>query len=158
MTDWGSFFDWVSRDPGASSEALLALAATLFAPITEAEREHTIRDQCNPWPPTHDQHALWRPIDPATWVLPEGPLPASYLGLLAWSDGCGATNGKREFGFLGTKSLREYMLCYHFPEYMPGSVPFALDGGGIFYVFDMREAARGGRVPSSRGSFRQSRL
>jgi hypothetical protein len=34
-----------------------------------------------------------------------------------------------------------------FPEWMQGAIPFALDGGGVFYVFDMREKAKNGEYP-----------
>jgi hypothetical protein len=32
-------------------------------------------------------------------------------------------------------------LAYHLPEYMPGALPFAFNGGGVFYLFDLREPA-----------------
>jgi hypothetical protein len=39
------------------------------------------------------------------------------------------------------------MLAYHLPEYMPGGLPFAFNGGGTFYLFDMREGAVHGEYP-----------
>ena len=56
-------------------------------------------------------------------------------------------NGDREFGMFDPKSIREYLLSYQLPEYMPGAVPFALDGGGGFYLFDMRAFPIDGEFP-----------
>ena len=67
-------------------------------------------------------------------------LPKTYCDFLRWSNGGWARTGEREFGFFDTYSVREYLESYEFAEYMPGAVPFALDGGGIFYVFDFRNA------------------
>ena len=39
------------------------------------------------------------------------------------------------------------MLRYLFPEYLPGAVPFAFNGGGIFYAFDVRHAPEDGEFP-----------
>lgn len=39
------------------------------------------------------------------------------------------------------------MLAYHLPEYMPGALPIAFNGGGTFYLFDMREPAKKGEYP-----------
>lgn len=38
-------------------------------------------------------------------------------------------------------------MGYDFPQYMPGALPFASDGDGGFYVFDMRHAAIEGEYP-----------
>jgi hypothetical protein len=43
--------------------------------------------------------------------------------------------------------MREYLLAYQFPHYMPGAVPLGLDGGGIFAVFDTRAGLRDGEYP-----------
>ncbi len=39
------------------------------------------------------------------------------------------------------------MLAYHVPEYMPLAVPFAFNGGGTFYMFDMRSPPVNGEYP-----------
>ena len=39
------------------------------------------------------------------------------------------------------------MLAYLFPQFMPGAVPFALNGGGLFYMFDMRNPAADSEYP-----------
>jgi hypothetical protein len=39
------------------------------------------------------------------------------------------------------------LLAYCLPQYMPGALPIAFDGGGTFYLFDMRKAAKQGEYP-----------
>jgi hypothetical protein len=39
------------------------------------------------------------------------------------------------------------MLAYHVPEYVFGAVPFAFNGAGTFYMFDMRRPAVGDEYP-----------
>ena len=39
------------------------------------------------------------------------------------------------------------LLAYHLPQYMPGALPFAFNGAGTFYLFDMRRAAKRGEYP-----------
>ncbi len=39
------------------------------------------------------------------------------------------------------------LLSYEFPEYMEGAVPIAFDGGGTFYLFDMRAEPKDGEYP-----------
>ncbi len=76
-------------------------------------------------------------------MMPNFGLPGSYLSFLRWSNGGNFVKGKREFGFFPAVDsrcgVRAMMLVYHLPEYMPGAVPFAFDGAGSFYLFDMRE-------------------
>ena len=86
--------------------------------------------------------------DPNRWVIPSRPLPKSYLSFLAWSNGGIFIEGDREFAILGAEELREYLLTYELPATMAGSVPFATDGHGGFYLIDMRnEANEGGEHP-----------
>lgn len=66
------------------------------------------------------------------------PLPASYQQFLLGSNGGWGRSGEREFGLFGTEDVVRYAQNYEFAEYMPGALPFALDGGGTFYVFDFR--------------------
>jgi len=40
-----------------------------------------------------------------------------------------------------------HLLAYHVPQYMPGALPFAMDGGGGFYLFDLRADAIDGEYP-----------
>ena len=39
------------------------------------------------------------------------------------------------------------MTGHQLPEYMPGALPIAFNGGGTFYLLDMRGSAVGGEYP-----------
>ena len=133
-----SHLTFTDQQEPISTEDLMFLTNGVFAPITDAEREEIISLQQNPWPTHHPEHATWTPIDPINWRFPSHPIPASYITLLQYADGGLAVNGEREIGFFGAHDIREYLLHYLFPEFMPLAVPFGLNGGGVFYVFDMR--------------------
>jgi hypothetical protein len=68
------------------------------------------------------------------------PLPEPYRQFLLASNGGWGRSGEREFGFFGTEEMASYWHDYEFGEYMPRALPFALNGGGTFYVFDVRNA------------------
>lgn len=74
-------------------------------------------------------------------------LPNSYVDLLAISDGGGITIGEREIAYFEAESMRNYMIDYQFPVYMPHALPFGLNGGAVFYIFDMRKPAINGEFP-----------
>jgi hypothetical protein len=96
------------------------------------------------------QHDLYRPIDASRWQLPQRPLPTGYLDLLAWSDGGDFANGERWLQLFptdGPSGVRAMTLAYHLPEHMPAALPFASNGGGVFYLFDMREPDADGEYP-----------
>jgi len=145
--DWKSLFETCVLVPGATQEQIELCEASVFAPLTRAECAELVAVQQNPFRPTDSLHAHWKPVDPEKWQLPTGRLPPSFLDLLRWSDGPNCLVGKREFQFFGTASLREMLLAYQVPEYMPGSVPFAFNGGGIFTLFDMRQPPIAGEYP-----------
>jgi hypothetical protein len=62
------------------------------------------------------------------------------------ASGC-YVNGDRQIGFFSAGELRSMLLEYEVPEYMPGALPIAFDGGGTFYLFDMRKAPSNGEYP-----------
>jgi hypothetical protein len=78
-------------------------------------------------------------IDYTKWSLPLFQVPNQFKALLSYSNGGLIVNGDREFGYFGKKELREYYLNYEFPFYMPGILPIAFNGGGVFYAYDLRE-------------------
>ena len=43
--------------------------------------------------------------------------------------------------------VRATLLAYHVPQYLPGALPFAFNGEGTLYLFDMRQPAKGGEYP-----------
>lgn len=142
-----SSLTFIERQEPISAENLAFLTNGLFAPVTDAEREEIIRLQQNPWPTHRPEHISWIPIDPVNWCFPSHPLPASYVTLLQHADGGLSVNEEREIGFFGPHDIREYLLHYLFPAYMPLAVPLGLNGGGVFYVFDMRNPPSDGEFP-----------
>jgi hypothetical protein len=149
--DWDSVFDTTQKEPGAPQSVLDRFVAEVGLPITAQEVETINRSQQNPFPPTDPLYAAYRPFDPSAWVIPNRPLPASYLSLLRWSDGGWGRTGEREFGFFSalcpSGGVRAMLLAYQLPQYMPNTLPIAFNGGGIFYLFDMRRPAVKGEYP-----------
>jgi hypothetical protein len=86
-------------------------------------------------------------MDPSRWRLPSGGLPRPLRAFLEWSNGGVFTTGARRFQFLAARELRATLLTHHFPVHMPDALPFARDGGGCFYVFDLRAPAPDGAFP-----------
>jgi hypothetical protein len=145
---WPAVFATAHPRPGVSEQDLAAALADLRRPLSEEEADQIGRSQTNPFPRGDSLHASWRPFDPHRWRLPDRPLPPSYLSFLRWSDGGAFFNGDRRFDpFLPCGELREYLLGNHIPQYMPGALPFAFDGGGRFYLFDMRNEPVRGEYP-----------
>jgi len=116
--DWKAVFKRRRKARGASAFQLRIVEDSIRAPVTRYEK-HWYKG-C------------------AKWQLPSGPLPPAYLDFLSWSNGGEFWNDRRGFQFIPTSELREMLLCHFVPKYMPGALPFALDGGGHFYLFDMR--------------------
>ena len=135
--DWTSIFSQHNPRPGALASEIVLLADTIFLPLSIAE----MRD-------AQTQSAR---IDPTKWQLPDAELPASFLDFLQFSNGGDFGNGERWFQFfpaLDSKhGLRAMLLAYEFPEYMPLALPFAFNGGGTFYAFDLRRKAIDGEYP-----------
>ena len=133
--DWASLFDRIDE---RTAPATAASVSGVLEPISSAEVAAVFANLRNPWPPYDPHFSSYTPIDPSKWRLPNPPIPTGYLDFLAWSDGATWQTGDREFSCFGCKHLREYLLHYHFPEYMAGALPIGLDGGGVFCVFDLR--------------------
>jgi len=145
---WENVFTQCFPAMGATKEELQALVSTICKPLSEEEALIINASQSNPFPKTDLLHATYEPFDPRRWRLPLKPLPPSFIGFLQWSNGGSFLSGKRWFDpILSTSDLREYLLSYHIPQYMPESLPFAFDGGGNFYLFDMRNDPIDGEYP-----------
>ncbi|AMV24962.1 hypothetical protein VT84_11225 [Gemmata sp. SH-PL17] len=151
MIDWATLFNESHPEAGASDEIIAQFVASVLEPLSGEEIAVINRRQQNPFPKSDLLHATFRPFDPTHWVLPNPLLPASYLAFLRWSNGGAFRTGGREFGFfpaLGSGcGVRAMMLGYELPEYMPGALPIAFNGGGTFYLLDMRKPARNGEYP-----------
>ena len=137
---WANLFAEAHPAIGAAPSDLDRLLRALAAPMSAAEVAAIKAD--------HPLHATYRRFDPANWRIPDRQLPASYRDFLLWSNGGSFSNGSRWFDpFLSAEALREYLLAYHVPQYMPGALPFAMDGGGGFYLFDLRADPVDGEYP-----------
>jgi hypothetical protein len=131
MTRWDLVFDphWGQRNGGASEHDLAQLYESLRRPVTLAEMNA---------------------VSPKTrlWRIPQPPLPTSYLDLLRFSNGGAFRVGDRYFDPLFTTTqVREFLLAYAIPEHLPGLLPVAFDGGGGFYLLDLRVPPAHGDCP-----------
>ena len=86
------------------------------------------------------------PLDLEQLVAEVGrPLPPSFLSLLGWSNGGEFRMGARWFQFFPALDPDHGILAmsaaYGLPRFMPQAVPFAFNGGGTFYLFDLRGPA-----------------
>jgi hypothetical protein len=145
---WEKLFSKRFPCKGATKAELKALTSTIGQPLSEAEVQGVNASQRNPFNPKHALHATWKPFDPRTWQIPAHPLPATFLDFLKWSNGGAFINGERTFDpIFSTTTLRDYLVGYCVPKYMPGALPFALDGGSNFYLFDMRADPVSGEYP-----------
>jgi hypothetical protein len=137
--NWSKVFEHASPKKGATQREVLALVANLRRALTPDEVARVNAAQHNPFPANDPLHAAWHPFDPTQWVMPANrKIPPSYLSFVRHSDGGDFRNGDRLFQMWGT-GLREFLLCYNVPQYMPLAVPFAFNGGGVMYLFDMRK-------------------
>ncbi len=148
-SDWSALFAESHPEAGAGEETIARLLKTHGAPLSDEEIARVFASQTNPFHASDPMYATWRPFDPERCALPQRPLPPAYLDFLRFSNGGSFRNGKRWFdAFLTTDQVRSYLIDYHIPEYLPGAWPFAMDGSGDFYLFDMRaEAGAQGEYP-----------
>lgn len=123
MKTWPDYFDTFDRRPPLPAAWREGFQASVTGPLLPDEVARLATDGV---------------ADPSQWTCPPGPLPPSYLDFLGWSNGGSFFAGDREWLMLAAEEVREYMLDYALPVHLPRTVPFALDGRGGFYLFDMR--------------------
>ncbi|QDV69045.1 hypothetical protein Poly24_27590 [Rosistilla carotiformis] len=145
--DWDNVFQHVAKEVPATEDDIAYLQVSVLAPLTKSEIAEINSQQQNPFAVGDPLHDKYQSFDPSQWYIPRRQFPDAFVEFLRWSNGGNFFRGEREFGIFGIKSLREYLLGYQIPEYMPGAVPFAFDGCGGFYLFDMREAMVDGEYP-----------
>jgi hypothetical protein len=121
---WATLFDEAYPEPPVPPQYLdgSVIEDYLFAPPSGEELKDLVA----------------REVIPTFWENAQRLLPPSYKAFLGWSNGGTFVAGDREFQMLKVQELREYLLLYDVPRDMPGAVPFGLDGGGGFYLFDLR--------------------
>ena len=128
---------FVERQPGLASDELASLDAYLQAPLSNAEIAELDAARAN----------IPGCTSAREWQVRIRDIPRSYAELLQVSHGGYCTVGEREISYFEKQSLREYLLHYEFPVYMPNALPFGLNGGGVFYIFDMRSPSAAGEYP-----------
>ncbi len=119
----------------ATDADIAAFVKSVFAPLSDdeikylnAEHKAAVGDGC-----------FDPPFDPSVWQLPQRPLPDSYLAFLRFANGGFFAGQNRDLDPLfNTDEVRDYMLGYSVPHWMPVSCPIGFDGGGTFYLLDMR--------------------
>ena len=128
----------------ASDADIAAFVETIFAPLTSCEIKELISDHKQI---VGDGH-FDPPFDPVAWLLPNRKLPDSYLNFLRYSNGGFFAGANRDFDPLfSTHEVRDYMLGYGIPHWMPLSCPIGFNGGGTFYLLDMRDDSRTNDYP-----------
>lgn len=152
MIDWTTVFDEVSiKEFGADDDTINKLVRTVSEPLSHEEINRIYESQKNPWPKGHEFYESYQPIDPKNWMIPSESLPSSYLSLLRWSNGGEFWNSDRCIQLFPaldpSHGVRAMLIAYHVPEFLPGAIPFAFNGGGTFYLFDMRNPANNGEYP-----------
>ena len=149
--DWNLVFDEALAVRGATDHEIDRFRTEVTRPLSSAEVDEVNRSQRNPFRPGDPLYSHYRPFDPGTWTLPNTPLPALYFSFLRFSNGGEFRSGDRWLQFFPAldpdQGVRAMLLAYDVPQYMPGAMPFAFDGSGTFYMFDMRLLPVDGEYP-----------
>ena len=147
MIDWSTCFDKQWPESPASDADIEQLASAL-RPLNESEIQSTNQAHRRIIPQDDPTYGSPGSFDAGRWIIPNGPFPPSYISLLRWSNGGCFVNGERSFNdVFASHEVRDMLLGYEIPEYMSGAVPIAFDGGGNFYLFDMRRTPVDGEYP-----------
>ena len=135
------FQEQIHKRKGANNTSIKRFVASVLMPLSTSDLDSCRHDSSVKAKIIKRPPKLSSPEDPERWIIPSGPLPPAYLSFLRWSNGGEFRNGDRLLQFFGTSGdngVREMMLAYRVPYWAPGLLPFAFDGGGVFYAFDMR--------------------
>lgn len=132
---WIDTVTFYSKDEPLSDREIADMNGFLAEPLNEEEIK-SLDELC----------AVTGQIDPRNWQLSDYHLPSEYIDLLRYSRSGLLANGEREFGFFSPEAIRDYYLRYMFPEYQPGAVPIGLNGGGVFYAYDLRNPTSGAPI------------
>lgn len=158
--DWTDVFVEAQPKPGATSDDINTFVQNVCSPISSTEiQELTARHQSAVGDGVFDP-----PFDPSVWKLASRPFPAIYLEFLQYSNGGFFRGHHRDLDpFFSTHEVRDYMLGYSVPHWLPQALPFAFDGGGGFYLLDMRSSSESDEYPvfwshACNLSFEDSRL
>lgn len=134
MIEYDKIFSWMDKEKPAKEVDIECLKFKTLLPMTQSEIDETNHSH---WDHIKDSR---QEFDSSKWEIPKGTFPNSFVNFLRWSNGGYFENGERNFSpFFSPAEIRQMLLAYEFPEYMQGAVPFAFDGGGVFYIFDMRK-------------------
>lgn len=145
---WSRLFTEQRPAAGATESELQAVVSALFQPVTEIEVLSAGTLPSNSIDHRGSASVVRKEFDSRNWWLPSRSLPDDYLDFLRWSNGGSFMNGERRFDpFIVAGNLRSHLIRYAVPIHMPGAIPFALDGSGCFYVFDMRRESSNNEYP-----------
>ena len=146
--NWRSAFEKEYRkNKGASEKEMEMFLKIWNKELSELEILDINSRQKNPFHKSSKYYELYKPLDSLQWMVPKNTLPDSYIEFLIYSNGGEFQNGDRYLQFFSTDDFREMNLEYEFPEYMEGSISFAMDGCGNHLIFDMRKPGYNGEYP-----------
>ena len=134
--DWRDVFTDVLRtERGLDPQALAKALAQLQQPFDRGEMEELLAfgSTATPSNPFREIAQRW---------------PHSWLSFMTWSNGGDFISGDRAFqDMFSLEQVREFTTVYGIPCFLPGAIPFAMDGGGALYLFDARETSAAEECP-----------
>jgi hypothetical protein len=142
--NWNNAFVDARCQLGAAPAVIDEFIESVCAPLTQTEMQELTEEH---------RRALgggaFDPVfDPSIWKLPCRAFPATYLELLRHSNGGFFRGRYRDLDPLfSTFEVRDYMLAYSVPHWLPETLPFAFDGGGGFYLLDLRSPSTDDEYP-----------
>lgn len=140
---WQLIFDEpFYRLEAANDFQIRHLTDNLFRPIAPAELKK-LKDSFSRLPADSDWFE--KHFAASEFRIPNGPLPDSYISFLKWSNGGHFNLGDRVWQMWSSEELRRDLL--NVTMWMPCALPIAMNGGGVYYLIDMREPPVNGEYP-----------